>query len=82
MFLTCLNMLTAMLSDNVEIGGELHIERLYLFCMMWTYGGLLEDKDRRGFNDLLATLSTACVAMRMRVIIMTSHHVFVLQSSG
>ena len=39
--------------------GELHIERLYLFCVMWSYGGLLDEKDKKGFNDLLGTLSTA-----------------------
>ncbi len=50
-----------MLDDNIELGGELHIERLYLFCLMWTFGGLLEDKEKKSFNDLLATLSTALV---------------------
>ena len=48
-----------MLADNIEIGGELHIERLYLFCLMWTYAGLLNEKQSRGFNQLLATLSNA-----------------------
>ena len=43
----------------VMIGGELHIERLYLFCLMWSYGGLLSLKEQKGFNELLATLSTA-----------------------
>ena len=61
MFKTCINLLSAMLAENVEIGGEMHIERLYLFCLMWSFGGLLDDKDRKGFNDLLATLSTALV---------------------
>lgn len=61
MFRTCLNLLSAMLDDNIELGGELHIERLYLFCLMWTFGGLLEDKEKKSFNDLLATLSTALV---------------------
>ena len=61
MFQTCINLLSAMLAENVEIGGELHIERLYLFCLMWSFGGLLEDKDMKGFNDLLGTLSTAYV---------------------
>ncbi|KAK2146621.1 hypothetical protein LSH36_594g02049 [Paralvinella palmiformis] len=59
MFKTTLNLLSAMLADNIELGGELHIERLYLFCLMWTYGGLLDEKDRTGFSDLLSTLSTA-----------------------
>ena len=61
MFQMCIKLLTAMLLENVEIGGELHIERLYLFCLMWSFGGLLDEKDMKGFNDLLATLSTALV---------------------
>ena len=59
MFQTCIDLLCAMLADNIEIGGELHIERLYLFCLIWTFGGILEDKDRKPFSDLLTTLSTA-----------------------
>ncbi|XP_025098007.1 LOW QUALITY PROTEIN: dynein gamma chain, flagellar outer arm-like [Pomacea canaliculata] len=59
MFRTCLGLLSAMLADNIEIGGELHIERLYLFCLIWTYGGLLDAADRKAFSDLLTTLSTA-----------------------
>ncbi|XP_067674368.1 uncharacterized protein [Haliotis asinina] len=59
MFKTCLALLSAMLADNIEIGGELHIERLYLFCLIWTYGGLLDQHDRKAFSDLLKTLSTA-----------------------
>lgn len=59
MFQSCLRLLSAMLADNVEIGGEAHIERLYLFCLMWTFGGLLDKTDRKGFSDLLKSLSTA-----------------------
>ena len=61
MFKTCLGLLAAMLADNIEIGGELHIERLYLFCLIWTFGGLLDASDRKGFSDLLKELSTAYV---------------------
>ncbi|XP_023932047.1 dynein heavy chain 5, axonemal-like isoform X1 [Lingula anatina] len=59
MFKTCLNLLSAMLADNIEIGGELHIERLYLFCLIWSFGGLLDKGDRKGFSDLVKTLSSA-----------------------
>ncbi|XP_076466964.1 uncharacterized protein LOC143298129 [Babylonia areolata] len=59
MFRTCLGLLSAMLADNIEIGGELHIERLFLFCLIWTFGGLLDAADRKAFSDLLKTLSTA-----------------------
>jgi len=63
MFKTCLGLLAAMLADNIEIGGELHIERLYLFCLIWTFGGLLDASDRKAFSDLLKTLSTAYVLL-------------------
>ncbi|XP_059166583.1 dynein axonemal heavy chain 8-like [Physella acuta] len=59
MLKTCLGLLSAMLADNIEVSGELHIERLYLFCLIWTFGGLLDSNDRKLFSDLLTTLSTA-----------------------
>ena len=59
LFKACLNILSAMLADNVEIGGELHIERLYLFCLMWTFGGLLGSKDQKEFGHLLSRVSSA-----------------------
>ncbi|XP_070190368.1 uncharacterized protein [Littorina saxatilis] len=59
MFRTCLGLLSAMLADNIEMGGELHIERLYLFCLIWTFGGQLDAADRKGFSDLLKTLSSS-----------------------
>ncbi|CAL1527205.1 unnamed protein product [Lymnaea stagnalis] len=59
MLKTCLCLLSALLADNIEVSGELHIERLYLFCLIWTFGGLLDVNDRKAFSDLLATLSTA-----------------------
>lgn len=59
MFQTCINLLSAMLADNREIGGKQHIERLYLFCLIWAYGGLLEGLDRKNFNTLIKTLSSA-----------------------
>ncbi|BFZ10052.1 hypothetical protein BsWGS_13093 [Bradybaena similaris] len=59
MLKTCLDLLAAMLTDNIEVSGELHIERIYLFCLIWSFGGLLDISDRRAFSDLLKTLSTA-----------------------
>ncbi|CAH1226669.1 DNAH5 [Branchiostoma lanceolatum] len=59
MFQNCLNLLKAMLDDNVEIGGELHVERLYLFCLIWTFGGLLQGTDRQAFSNLLTSLTSA-----------------------
>ena len=70
MFKTCLGLLAAMLADNIEIGGELHIERLYLFCLIWTFGGLLDASDRKGFSDLLKELSTAYVVSVLSLLIL------------
>ncbi|CAG5121563.1 unnamed protein product, partial [Candidula unifasciata] len=59
MLKTCLDLLAAMLTENIEVSGDLHIERLYIFCLIWSFGGLLDSSDRRAFSDLLKTLSTA-----------------------
>lgn len=59
LFKSCLNVLSAMLEDNHEIGGDVHIERLFLFCLMWTFGGLLGPVDQKRFSDVLTTLSNA-----------------------
>ena len=59
LFISCLSLLGAMLSENSNIGGEMHIERLYLYCLIWTFGGVLEQSDQRGFSDLLYRLVTA-----------------------
>lgn len=53
LFKSCLNLLNSMLTENTNIAGEMHIERLYLFCLIWTFGGVLEQSDQRGFSDLL-----------------------------
>jgi hypothetical protein len=46
------------LQNNADISGELHIERLYLFSLIWSFGVLLDDQDRKKFGDLLLTLTT------------------------
>lgn len=61
LFTSCLRMLSSMLADNVENGGEIHIERLFLFCLLWTVGGLLDASSQKGFSDLLMKLSPAYV---------------------
>ncbi|XP_071504103.1 dynein axonemal heavy chain 5-like [Diadema antillarum] len=58
-FKACLGLLESMLNEHIEIGGELHIERLFLFCLIWTFGGLLEGSDRKNFSDLLRTLTSS-----------------------
>ena len=47
--------------DHSEcLAGDLHIERLYLFSLIWTFGNLLVHEDERcQFNELLLSLSNA-----------------------
>ena len=59
LFISCLNLLGAMLNENTVIGSEIHIERLFLFCLIWTFGSVLEQSDQKGFSDLLYKLVTA-----------------------
>ncbi|CAH3196290.1 unnamed protein product, partial [Porites evermanni] len=59
LFNTCLAMLKALIEGNTDIGGELHIERLYLFSLIWSFGGLLDEPDRKKFSELLLSLTTA-----------------------
>ena len=46
LFISLLSLLAAMLNES--IGGEIHIERLFLYCLIWTFGGVLEQNDQKG----------------------------------
>lgn len=59
MFNTCLAMLKALLEGNTDIGGELHIERLFIFSLIWSFGALLDEADRRRFSEILLSLTSA-----------------------
>lgn len=59
LFNTCLALLKALIEGNTDIGGELHIERLYLFSLIWSFGGLLDEQDRKKFSELLLSLTSA-----------------------
>jgi dynein heavy chain len=59
LFISCLSLLAAVLNENTNIGSEIHIERLFLFCLIWTFGAVLEPADQKGFSDLLYKLVTA-----------------------
>ncbi|KAM8953036.1 dynein axonemal heavy chain 5-like [Pelodytes ibericus] len=54
LFHTCTNLLTVMLNDKAQsIGGQLHIERLFIFCLIWSVGSLIETSERKKFSELL-----------------------------
>ncbi|KAJ1151043.1 hypothetical protein NDU88_003830 [Pleurodeles waltl] len=54
LFGTCTKLLTAMLNDKAQsIGGQLHIERLFIFCLIWSVGGLLDTTEMKKFNELI-----------------------------
>ncbi|KAM4771050.1 dynein axonemal heavy chain 5-like [Rhinophrynus dorsalis] len=54
LFRTCTNLLTVMLNDKAQsIGGQLHIERLFIFCLIWSVGALIDNSQRKKFSDLL-----------------------------
>lgn len=58
-FQMTLGLLCAMLSENKEISGEVHIERLYIFCLIWSFGGFLSEVERKQFSDMLKTVSSS-----------------------
>ncbi|XP_018425842.1 PREDICTED: dynein gamma chain, flagellar outer arm-like [Nanorana parkeri] len=54
LFCSCTNLLTVMLNDKAQsIGGQLHIERLFVFCLIWSVGTLIETSERKRFSELL-----------------------------
>lgn len=57
---TLLDLLAASLkkaeAEN-EILSEGHYERVFLYCMAWSLGGLLDEKQRLGLDTMLRTLS-------------------------
>ncbi len=44
--------------ETAEVFSEVHVERLLLFSIIWSYGGVLvEERDQRRFSQLLKTLT-------------------------
>ncbi len=47
-------------SEAAEVFSEIHIERLLLFSVIWSYGGVLEGgKEQLKFSNLLKTLTNS-----------------------
>eukprot|EP00118_Oscarella_pearsei_P013596 m.109954 g.109954 ORF g.109954 m.109954 type:complete len:5180 (+) comp37381_c0_seq5:135-15674(+) len=60
MFQTCLSYLTSLLdcyAETREIFDELHVERLFVFSLVWSFGGLLDGNDSVKFSNLLKKLT-------------------------
>ncbi|XP_044146080.1 dynein axonemal heavy chain 5-like isoform X2 [Bufo gargarizans] len=54
LFHSVTSLLAIMLNDKAQsIGGQLHIERLFIFCLIWSVGSLIECAERKKFSDLL-----------------------------
>ncbi|MBN3318102.1 DYH6 protein, partial [Atractosteus spatula] len=54
LFQTITSLLQAMLNDKAQsLGGPLHIERLFLFCLIWLVGGLLKSNEKKKFGEIL-----------------------------
>ncbi|CAE1271151.1 DNAH [Acanthosepion pharaonis] len=53
MFTNCLQMLTLLLSDKLELAGNVHVKKLFLFCLIWAFGGHLNEEDRKSFSSFL-----------------------------
>ncbi len=44
--------------ETAEVFSEVHVERLVLFSLIWSYGGVLVcEKEQRRFSQLLKTLT-------------------------
>ena len=47
-------------SETAEVFSEVHIERLLLFSLIWSYGGVLvSSKEQLRFSALLKTLTNS-----------------------
>ena len=47
-------------SETAEVFSEIHIERLLLFSVIWSYGGVLQgSKEQLKFSHLLKTLTNS-----------------------
>lgn len=58
MLQSALRLLGTMLTDNKQLAGELHVERLLVFALIWSFGSFLErPQDRKAFDQLLKSSS-------------------------
>ena len=71
MLQSALRLLRTMLTDNKQLAGELHVERLLVFALIWSFGAFLErPQDRKAFDQLLKSLSNWCVPYNLHVLVL------------
>ena len=62
LFRTFINLLTAMLDNFAEVkaesNSEVLMERIVLFCLIWSLGGLLPLHQQQPFSDTVKSLTT------------------------
>ena len=47
-----------MYTETAEVFSEIHVQRIFLFSLIWSFGGvLLREKEKRRFSELLRQLS-------------------------
>jgi dynein heavy chain len=60
-FQTCLALLSSLLNNYAETGEvfeKMHVKKLFLFSVVWSFGSLLQyPADRRHFSDFIKTLT-------------------------
>ena len=65
----CFRLLESLISEVIEDGSDLdaaECERLFLYSLAWSLGGLLTAEDRIKFDDYLRTLATEEGAMPLK----------------
>ena len=71
MLQSALRLLGTMLTDNKQLAGELHVERLLVFALIWSFGAFLERlQDRKAFDQLLKSLSNWCAFHNQHVLLL------------
>ena len=44
-------------AETGEVFEKMHVERLFLFSVVWSFGSLLQGPDRIHFSDFIKTLT-------------------------
>ncbi|CAI9717935.1 dynein heavy chain 8, axonemal-like [Octopus vulgaris] len=58
MITTSLQILTVLLSNCHTVSSDTHIKKLFVFSLLWSFGGHLSSNDRLHFNEFLQKIRT------------------------